>query len=139
MKQLIFCLCLVLLLCAGCQSESTQATVTAEPSGESSVTTTAAYFVPTELLGSWVSATGGELEMVETITFGEDGAISVSAVYQGQDAGTIYGTYLVAGHSIYCNITEGTTPFTVEYDFRIEGRELTLTDAEGPAHYLRVS
>ncbi len=136
MKQLIFCLCLVLLLCVGCQGESTQATTT-EPTGTTTEATPT--FIPAELLGSWVSATGGELEMVETITFGEDGTISVSAVYQGHDTGTIYGTYLVAGHSIYCNITEGTTPFTVEYDFRIDGRELTLTDAEGPAHYLRVS
>jgi hypothetical protein len=133
MKQLIFCLCLVLLLCAGCQKEDPATT-------EPAVTTTLTPpFIPTELLGSWVSATGGELEMVETITSGEDGTMSVSAVYQGRDAGTIYGTYLVAGHSIYCNITEGTTPFSVEYDFRIDGRELTLTDADGPAHYLRVS
>ncbi len=134
MKKLIVCLCLVLLLCAGCKTEPTQPTT--EPSV---TTTTTAVLIPTELLGSWVSATGGELEMVETITFAEDGSISVSAVYQGTDAGTIYGTYTVAGHSIYCDITQGTTPFSVVYDFRIDGRELTLTDADGPAHYLRVA
>ena len=134
MKKLIVCLCLVLLLCAGCGKESS--TPTTDPSV---TTTTTAIFIPTELLGSWVSATGGELEMVETITFFEDGSITVSAVYHGTDAGTIYGTYTVQGHSIYCAITEGTTPFSVVYDFRIDGRELTLTDADGPAHYLRVS
>ena len=137
MKQLIFCLCLVLLLCTACgkQTPTTTATTT-EPTVP---TTQADYFIPTELLGSWASARGGELEMVETITFFEDGSISVNAVYQGQDAGTIYGTYVVTGHTIHCAITEGTTPFSVVYDFRIDGRELTLTDEEGTAQYLRVA
>ena len=136
MKQLIFCLCLVLLLCTACgttQSTTPTTVTTTEP------TTTSTPFIPTELLGTWASARGGELEMVETITFFEDGSLSVNAVYQGQDAGTIYGTYTVIGHSIHCAITQGTTPFSVVYDFRIDGRELTLTDEEGTSQYLRVA
>ncbi len=134
MKQVIFCLCLVLLLCVGCGKETTASTT--EPTIP---TTNADYFIPTELLGAWASARGGELEMVETITFTEDGSISVSATYHGSDAGTIYGTYVVMGHTIYCSITEGATPFSVVYDFRIDGRELTLTDKDGTAQYLRVA
>lgn len=136
MKKLI--ICLILLFCTACgtaQPATEAASVPTEPTEP----TTAALFIPTELLGSWVSARGGELEMVETITFFEDGSISVSAVYQGQDAGTIYGTYTVIGHAIHCAITQGTTPFSVVYDYRIDGRELTLTDEEGTAQYLRVA
>lgn len=137
MKQLILCLCLVLLLCTACGKQTPAPTAsTTEPTVP---TTNEAYFIPTELLGSWASASGGELELVETITFFEDGTMTVSAVYQGSDAGTIYGTYVVQGHSIYCAITEGATPFSVVYDFRIDGRELTLTDEDGTAQYLRVA
>ena len=97
------------------------------------------FSVPQDLPGVWVSADAGKLMLSETITFGEDGSLTVSGTYQGSDAGTVYGTYRVEYNRILCSITGGTTPFDVSYQFRIDGRELILTDDDGEAHYLRTS
>lgn len=123
---LIICFALLLCLCSACS-----------PEPEASVEVVSG--VPQELPGVWVSASGGELELVETITFEEDGSLMVSATYQGADAGTIYGSYRVEQDTVYCSITEGAEPFDMTFTYRIDGRELTLTDADGDAHYLRTS
>lgn len=123
---LLVSLALLLCLCGACAPEE-------QPSVE------VLAGVPQELPGVWVSASGGELELVETITFYEDGSLEVSATYQGADAGTIYGSYRVEEDAIYCSITEGVEPFDMTFTYRIDGRELTLTDGDGDAHYLRTS
>ena len=134
MKRLL-CLILVfiLLLCAGC-SETAQTEPSTETAAEETV-----FSVPQDLPGVWTSASEGELKLYETITFSENGDLTISGTYQGSDAGTIYGTYRVDGNRIFCDITDGAEPFQVTYDFRIDGRELILTDAEGEARYLRTS
>ncbi len=95
--------------------------------------------VPENLIAMWRSADAGELDMIETITFEPDGSISVNCLYQGADVGTIYGTYYVTGNRIHCDMTSNGQPYIVEYQFILDGRELTLQDDDGPAHYLRVS
>lgn len=134
MKRLV-CLILVflLLLAVGC----TEATQTAETT--QAVTEETVFSVPQDLPGVWASADEGQLMLSETIAFFDDGQMMVTGTYQGSDAGTVYGTYRVDGNEIFCDITGGTTPFQVTYTFRIDGRELILTDAEGDAHYLRTS
>lgn len=135
MKRFLIAIALLsVLLAVGCAqtpptTESTAAPVTELPEAS----------VPQELPGVWASADAGKLMMSETITFGEDGSLTVSGVYQGSDMGTIYGTYRVVGNTIFCDVTEGTTPFKVSYAFRIDGRELVLTDDDGDARYLRTS
>lgn len=134
MKRLwIACLLLAVLFAAGCRQ------TTAQESADTPVTELPEYAIPQELPGVWTSANAGKLMMSETITFGEDGYLEVTGVYEGSDMGTIYGTYKVMGNTIFCDITEGATPFKVSYAFRIDGRELVLTDDNGDATYLRTS
>lgn len=134
MKRLgiILVLCLLLCACGGGEAE------TAAPE-ETSEEAQAALTIPEDLPGVWVSASAGELNMVETITFYENGEMMVSSVYHDSDMGTIFGTYGVRGHTIYCSITDGIDPYETTYEYQIDGRELTLTDDDGPAHYLRTS
>lgn len=130
-KIVIWALLLGFIFAAGCSEEPAPTTV--------SESQAATFSVPQELPGVWVSAEEGQLKLTETITFSEDGSMMVEGTYQGEDAGTIFGTYRVEFDKIYCSITEGTQPFDVTYTFRIDGRELTLIDSEGEAHYLKTS
>ena len=131
-------LCLILILglltAVGCSEAAPS-----ESLEESSAPPETVFSVPQDLPGVWVSASEGQLMLTETITFYENGDLTVSGTYQGSDSGTIYGTYYVENDQIFCDITAGTTPFKVTYTFRIDGRELILSDAEGEAHYLRTS
>lgn len=115
------CCLLALLLLVGCAAPA------AEPA------------LPPELMAMWRSADPGELEMVETIEFFEDGSFTVSCTFQGQDAGTLTGTWTAAEGVVTCHITGGATPYTIQYAYTVDGRQLTLEDDDGPAHYLRVS
>lgn len=133
-RWLCLILLLALLLMAGC------AEAPVDETAETSATVSETVFsVPQDLPGVWVSASEGQLMLTETITFYENGDLTVSGTYQGTDSGTIYGTYTVSDNQIFCDITAGTTPFKVTYTFCIDGRELILTDADGDAHYLRTS
>lgn len=133
MKRVWICCLLCLLLC-GCGG---QAATNATESDAHAQTTSDAEPIPRELPGVWVSASGGERDMIETITFGEDGSLMVHLDYEGSDYSTVFGTYCIKAGKLLCDITEGTTPFQKEYSFRIDGRELYLTDEDGEAHYLR--
>lgn len=142
MKRLLCCLLLLCALFAGCETAADPAESSTRAPSETPQTLPAASGepeIPQDLPGVWVSADAGKLMLSETITFGEDGSLTVSGAYQGGDAGTVYGTYRVEFNRILCSITEGTTPFDVSYQFRIDGRELILTDDDGEARYLRTS
>ena len=142
MKQLLCCLLLLCVLFVGCETAADSAESSTQIPSEESQTLPAASGepeIPQDLPGVWVSADAGKLMLSETITFGEDGSLTVSSTYQGSDAGTVYGTYRVEYNRILCSITGGTTPFDVSYQFRIDGRELILTDDDGEARYLRTS
>ena len=133
MKKL-FCLLLALLtaalLLAGCAARKDAATAESAADG-----------IPQDLVGVWVSANTGEDQIRETITFNDDGTMSVSAEYRGQDAGTISGTFTVKGSVLTCDIDRNASgAFTRVYTFAVDGRELTLDYSEkGPVKYLRVS
>lgn len=135
MKRVLICCLLCLLLCGcGAQAETPPTETDALPTESS-----AAEPIPRELPGVWVSASAGERNMIETITFGENGSLMVHLDYEGSDYSTVYGTYCIWDGKLVCDITEGAAPFQVEYAFRIDGRELYLTDEDGEAHYLRNS
>lgn len=127
MKRLILPLLCVLLLLCGCSAAAQDET------SDAPIQT-----VDDTLVGIWVSADGGgERGMLETITFGADGSLTVNLRYEGSDYQTIYGTYRADGRTAFCAITEGAEPFEVEYQYRIDGRELFLTNGEKTAQYLR--
>ena len=141
MKRVLICCLLCLLLC-GCSGKA--ASNPADPQGSSASESipqesSVPESIPQELPGVWVSASAGERNMIETITFGENGSLMVHLDYEGSDYSTVYGTYCIRDGKLVCDITEGATPFQVEYAFRIDGRELYLTDEDGEAHYLRNS
>ena len=137
MKKTVFLLilCLCLLLCAGCKDKNAQDSSNNDQNTEESTE----LVIDEALLGVWSSAREGERDMVETLYFYESGDMIIELRYEGDPYGTLYGTYTVDGHLIRCNITEGTTPYQVDYEYRIDGRMLTLTDDDGPANYLRTS
>ena len=142
MKQLLCCLLLLCVLFVGCETAADSAESSTQIPSEAPQTLPDASDepeIPQDLPGVWVSASEGQLMLTETITFYENGDLTVSGTYQGSDAGTVYGTYRVEYNRILCSITGGTTPFDVSYQFRIDGRELILTDDDGEAHYLRTS
>ncbi len=134
MKRLLILLLILSVLCAAGCSQTPAAETTEAP-----VTELTEGGIPQDLPGVWTSANAGKLMMSETITFGEDGSLMVTGTYEGSNMGTIYGTYRVVFNTIFCDITEGTTPFSVSYAFHIDGRELVLTDDDGDATYLRTS
>lgn len=133
-------LCLLLalltaaLLLAGCAARK-------DADGDAATVESAADGIPQDLVGVWVSANTGENQIRETITFNDDGTMSVSAEYRGQDAGTISGTFTVKGSVLTCDIDRNASgAFTRVYTFAVDGRELTLDYSEkGPVKYLRVS
>lgn len=124
MKKIAFFLLAVLLL-VGCAAKEPTEPAEALP------------VVPQDLVGTWVSADPGELDMVETIVFEQDGSFSVQCDYRGEDAGTIYGTFTAELDTLICSITGGTTPYATEFTFRVDGRELVLTRDGSDAHYLK--
>lgn len=135
-------LCLLLalltaaLLLAGCAARKDATTA-----GEATTAESAADGIPQDLVGVWVSANTGEDQIRETITFNDDGTMSASAEYRGQDAGTISGTFTVKGSVLTCDIDRNASgAFTRVYTFAVDGRELTLDySKKGPVKYLRVS
>ncbi len=129
---------LVTLLLTGCgKKEDTPGVVTSEPTENQQVSLTEA--VPPMLIGAWRSLDPGELDMVETIEFFENGEISVNCTYQGQDAGTIYGTYSITNGILHCDMTANNAPYIIDYQFLIDGRELTLVSEDNEANYIKVS
>lgn len=126
MKKILWILLSVVLL-VGCAAK------------EPAETTEPPTLIPQDLVGTWVSADPGELDMVETIVFSQDGSFSVQCDYHGEDAGTIYGTFTTELDRLICSITGGTTPYAAEYTFRVDGRELVLTRDGSDAHYLKNS
>lgn len=142
MKKLL-CLCLLLtLLLVGCSAENTSPSVVPAPSetAEPSETAIETSPIPERLIGMWRSLDPGELDMVETIEFTDDGYIFVSCTYQGSDAGAIMGTYYVSGETIHCDMTSTNgDPYILDYRFEIDGRELTLRSDSKTANYIKVS
>lgn len=135
MKKLCVLTLLLALFLTGCGKKTpTPPVETVLP--ESTVETSP---VPPMLIGMWRSLDPGELDMVETIEISEDGNISVNCTYQGQDAGTIYGTYYVMGDFLHCDMTANGAPYIIDYRFEIDGRELVLYDDDGAANYIKVS
>ena len=137
---LLIALALLLALCA-CSGErtapndagSSESTGATEPA-------TGSDPIPEALIGTWSSADSGQLDMTETFTFNEDGTLSATAVLRGTQSPSVTGTFTVDGHTLYCVVTGGVSePYTVTFEFRIDGRELYLTDSDGEAHFLRVS
>ncbi len=146
-RYFVIFLMLSMLLCAGCTSEGTKNVKTTEAS-ESATTQSAdaPETAPSELVqlprgleGNWTSASVSDRGYSESITFFEDGTLSVSSLLNGTVQQTIYGTFHVDGDKIVYEITEGTIPYSGEYKYVLDGRELYLIDDDQPAHYLRTS
>lgn len=122
-------LILTLFFCVACQTNDSPETTT----------TATTITLPRGLAGDWSSASSGQLGYTESISFGEDGTLSVSVYQNGEKLQTISGTFTVEGDEIIYSITAGTTPYNGVFEYVLDGRELSLTDAGGTAHYLRTS
>ncbi len=135
MKKLWILFLLLTLLLTGCGKTTPTPPVETVPPESTTETSP----VPPMLIGAWRSLDPGELDMVETIEFFEDGSISVNCTYQGKDAGTIYGTYYIMEEFLHCDMTANDAPYILDYRFEIDGRELVLYDDDGAANYIKVS
>ena len=82
------------LCCAGCASDAPTEAPTEAPTA---ALTVAADSIPAELVGTWSSASSGELDMTETFTFYDDGTFSAYAVYRDTQTQTLTGTFTVGG------------------------------------------
>ena len=135
-RGLILILLIAALLCTGCAAVAP----TEAPADALTEAPTAADSIPAELVGTWSSAHSGELDITESFTFNEDGTLSASAVSHGTQTQTVTGTFTVSGHTLTCEVTGGVSaPYTLVFDYRIDGRELYLTDADGESQFLRTS
>lgn len=139
MKRLLILLILLTLLLTACGKPETPTVNTEEPTQSQAAQITETEAVPPMLIGAWRSLDPGELDMVETIEFFEDGSISVNCTYQGQDAGTIYGTYTIINGMLHCDMTANDAPYIIDYQFLIDGRELILINEDREANYIKVS
>ena len=139
MKRLLILLALLALLLTACGKKETPVVIPAEPADANRVTEALTEAVPPMLIGAWRSLDPGELDMVETIEFFEDGNMSVNCTYQGQDAGTIYGTYTITNGILHCDMVANGAPYIIDYQFLIDGRELILTNEDNEANYIKVS
>lgn len=139
-RILLLFLVLTLLFCVACHSEPSKAAVEKDAtiSGESGGSN-GTVALPRGLAGDWSSASSGQLGYTESISFGEDGVLSVSVYQNGEKLQTISGTFRVEGDEIIYAITAGTTPYNGVFVYHLDGRELSLTDSGGTAHYLRTS
>lgn len=134
-KSILILLLLTMLLFAACDTQQPQ-----EPTEPTDTSVPVENSVPQELVGTWSSANSGELDMTETFTFNEDGTLSAYAIYHGTQSSTVTGTFTIVGHTLYCEVTGGVSePYNIEYEFRVDGRELFLTDDDGQSQFLRVS
>lgn len=127
----ILFLMFALLLCVGCSSKEAETTQNTELSAPAQL--------PRGLVGQWVSATVSDRGYSEIITFEEDGYLTVSSMKDGVVEQTIYGSFRIEGRKLIFDITGGAAPYSDEFEFTIDGRELYLTDSDGLAHYLRTS
>ena len=85
MKQLLCCLLLLCVLFVGCETAADSAESSTQIPSEAPQTLPDASDepeIPQDLPGVWVSADAGKLMLSETITFGEDGSLTVSGTYQ---------------------------------------------------------
>ena len=145
MKRLFILFLICTLLFVGCNSEEPQSSTIQPTETESTELTDATesseWFMqlPRGLEGEWVSATADERGYTEMITFFTDGTLTVSSLKNGEIQQTIYGYFHVNSDTIYFDIEEGTTPYQGSFEYAIDGRELTLVDEDGPAHFLRTS
>lgn len=146
MKRLCLLLTFLALLLTACGKKDLPAVSTVEPTQLSTSDSTQASYteqetdpVPPMLIGAWRSLDPGELDMVETIEFFEDGSISVNCTYQGEDAGTIYGTYVIINGVLHCDMTSNGEPYILDYQYIIDGRELVLSNDSNEANYIKVS
>lgn len=139
-RILLLFLILSFLFCVACHSEpdNVAAEKDATISGENG-DSNAIIPLPRGLAGDWSSASSGQLGYTESISFGEDGVLSVSVYQNGEKLQTISGTFRVEGDEIIYAITAGTTPYNGVFEYQLDGRELSLTDSGGTAHYLRTS
>ena len=125
----IFILSCLLVGCTSTQSEPTQATTVAAEDLQ----------LPRGLEGNWTSATVSDRGYSESITFNADGSLLVESLKNGKVENTIYGKFYLEGNKIVFEITAGATPYKDYFEYTLDGRELYLTDDDGPAHYLRTS
>lgn len=139
MKRLLILLILLSLLLTACGKTELPPVNTEEPSQSQNTEIAETEPVPPMLIGAWRSLDPGELDMVETIEFFEDGSMSVNCTYQGQDAGTIYGTYTITNGILHCDMIANDAPYIIDYQFLIDGRELILTNEDHEANYIKVS
>ena len=136
MKRLFILFLICTLLFVGCDSEETETTTT-QPTGESEEGQLVQ--LPRGLEGEWMSASDGERGYTEMITFNSDYTLVVKSLKDGVVQQTIYGTFRIDGDMIIYDINEGTSPYSGEFKYIIDGRELYLIDNDEPAHYLRTS
>lgn len=135
MKRIFVILLLCLLLC-GCRTVKNEPPETQTQAETQPIQT---QMRDNPLVGTWVN--GGTYEngreYRETMTVMEDGTVIVIMEYQGEYYSTLTGTYTLSGGCFSVTIDSEDEPYTTDYHYEVDGRQLTLTDNKGTYTYLR--
>lgn len=127
---ILLVLTVALMLLAGCQENAAPA----ETQPPETVTFTPDPDHP--LVGTWVKA--GEFDegadYVETLTVSGDGTLTVQLDFRGEPYQILTGSYTITGQHFVVTI-DAETPYTTDYRFAVDGRELMLEDTNGSYLY----
>lgn len=89
-----------------------------------------------EIVGSWVKR--GEFaedaDYVETLQVMEDGTVTVQMDFRGEPYQTLTGTWYTQGRHFVVTI-DADNPYTTDYQYLVDGRELTLQNDAGTYIY----
>lgn len=128
---------LALLLLCGCTTKATPKQT--EPQETQNIQNTQNQTQENLLLGTWINTgtyeNGSQYE--EILTVFDNGTVSVVLNYKGSYYTTLTGSYVLASNCFSVTIDSVEEPFTTDYHYEVDGRQLTLTDFKGTYTYLR--
>lgn len=136
MKRMITAVLLIAMLLCGCTANNAEKP---KQQPEESATQQESHITDNPLLGTWINTgtyeNGGAYE--EILTVCDDGTVIVTLNYQGTYYTTLTGTYVLAANCFSVTIDSVDEPFSTDYHYAVDGRQLTLTDFKGTYTYLR--
>lgn len=135
MKKWILLIAL-LALCTACTSKTQTPTQSPETTAPTTAPEVSAHELDPQIVGTWVKS--GEFaenaDYVETLLISDDGTISVQLDFRGEPYQTLTGTWYTDGRHFVVYIAAD-EPYTTDYQYIVDGRELTLQSEDGTYVY----
>ncbi len=131
MRRLLIVLLALLILSLAACGEQTQDT----PAPTQSAVVEPA--LDSSLAGTWTMSGefAEETDYIETLTIDADGTICVQLDYRGEPYQTLTGTWYTEDRHLVVAITSVDEPYTMDYQYLVDGRTLTLQSDRGTYVY----